>query len=160
VRGIVEQISTSKGGLPKTAVLQAVVTPEGIAGDRHKHTRYHGGPRKALLLITAEGIEQLISEGFPIYPGALGENLTVRGLDRRSIRFGQRYRAGSVVLELTEMRRPCSQLDPYGNIQTAIYDSFVKAGDVTSPLWGLSGFYASVIQQGEIRPGDIIALVD
>jgi MOSC domain-containing protein YiiM len=33
-------------------------------------------------------------------------------------------------------------------------------GDHTSPRWGLSGFYASVLQPGAIRPGDPIQLLE
>jgi MOSC domain-containing protein YiiM len=161
MRGIVECINISKGGVPKLPIGSAVVTADGIVGDDHAHPRYHGGPRKALLIITAEGIDELVSSGFPVYAGALGENLTTRGLDRTSMRLGQRYQAGSVLLELTQMREPCSALNPYGpDIQKAVFDYRVKAGDTTSPRWGLGGFYASIVQSGEIRPGDIITLVD
>jgi MOSC domain-containing protein YiiM len=161
VQGIIEQVSTSNGGVPKFPVLHANITSEGIEGDKHKHPQYHGGPDKALLVITAEGLAELKTAGFPVYPGALGENLTTRGLDRRFMRPGQRYRAGSALLLFTRMRRPCEQLNPYGgNIQNAIFDASVKAGDPSSPRWGLGGFYAAVIEPGEIWPGDIIALVD
>jgi len=161
VTGSILQINTSRGGLPKRAIAEAQVTTAGIAGDEHAHPRFHGGPRKALLLIAAEGIEELIAQGFPLFFGALGENLTTRGLDRRWFRSGQRYRAGEVILEFTTMRIPCDQLDIYGpGIQDAIYDARVKAGDHTSPRWGLSGFYASVLQPGLIRPGDPIMLLE
>jgi len=36
----------------------------------------------------------------------------------------------------------------------------VKAGNSASPVWGLAGFYASVLQSGTIRPGDPIHLLD
>ena len=45
-------------------------------------------------------------------------------------------------------------------IQDAIYDAKVKAGDPSSPRWGMSGFYARVIDPGLVRTNDIIALVD
>ena len=161
MRGVIEQINISGGGVPKRAILHAVVNKLGVEGDTQAHPQYHGGPRQALLLVTAEGLDELKTAGFRVYPGALGENLTIRGLDRRQMRIGQQYRAGGVLLELTKMRQPCSALDPYGGgIQKAIFDANVKRGDFTSPLWGLSGFYASVIEPGEITPGDIIALVD
>src|SRR5262245_24469099 len=129
MRGKVESINVSKGGVPKLPIASAAVTVDGIVGDGHAHPQYHGGPRRALLIITAEGIEELISNGFPVYAGALGENLTTRGLDRHAMRFGQRYQAGSVLLELTQMRQPCSALDPYGpGIQKAVFDNRVKAG--------------------------------
>jgi MOSC domain-containing protein YiiM len=158
--GSILQINISPGGIPKRPVPEATVTAEGILGDRWAHPDIHGGLQQAVLLVTAEGIEELIAQGYPLFHGALGENLTITGLDRRQIRVGQRYRVGEVLLELTKLRGPCTSLDVYGpGIQRAIYDSQVKAGDPSTPLWGLSGFYARVLKVGTIRPHDIIALV-
>ena len=159
--GSILQINISPGGVPKRAIAEATVSPAGIVGDSWAHPDIHGGPRQALLLIAAESIEELIALGFPLFFGALGENLTTHGLDRRQMRFGQRYRIGDVLIELTKMRGPCSTLDVYGpGIHRALYDAQVKAGDASSPRWGLSGFYATVVRGGVIRPGDRIALVD
>jgi MOSC domain-containing protein YiiM len=153
----VVQVSVSRGGIPKLAIPSAELTAMGIAGDAWRYP-FHGGCRKALLLITVEGIEELISQGFPLFPGALGENLTTRGLDRRELRIGQRYRIGDAVIELTQTRTPCATLDVYGSgIQAAMYDARVQAGDPESPRWGLSGFYASVVRSGTVGPGDLIA---
>jgi MOSC domain-containing protein YiiM len=155
------QINTSRGGLPKRPAFFGEVGVEGIAGDGHAHPQVHGGPRKAVLLVTVEGIEELKAQGFPLYPGALGENITTSGLDRRKMRLGQRYRVGEVILELTKMRQPCEQLTPYGEgIHKAVYDAEVKAGNTASPVWGLGGFYASVIRTGTVRPGDAITLLE
>jgi len=154
------QISLSAGGIPKRAVAEAMVTTSGIVGDSWAHPDIHGGPNQALLVITSEGIDELIAQGFALFYGALGENLTTRGIDRRQMRVGQRYRAGEVFFELTKRRAPCATLNVYPGIQAAIYDSQVEAGDPTSPRWGLSGFYARVLKGGAIREHDIIALVD
>ena len=146
--------------MPKTPVALAEVTSSGIAGDSWRYP-FHGGPQKAILLITAEGIEELAQQGFAVFPGALGENITTGGLDRRSFRLGQRYRLGEAVMELVQVRFPCDTLSVYGRgIQAAVFDACVQAGDGASPLWGLSGFYASVRQTGKIRVGDPIGLVD
>jgi MOSC domain-containing protein YiiM len=159
--GSILQINISPGGIPKRPIPEATVTAEGILGDRWAHPDIHGGPKQAVLLITAEGIEDLIAQGYPLFPGALGENLTITGLDRRQMRVGQRYRAGEVLLELTKLRAPCATLDVYGpGIQRAIYDLQVKGGDPSTPRWGLGGFYARVLKAGTIRPQDIIALLD
>ncbi len=159
--GSIVQINISPGGIPKRPIAEAEVTPEGIRGDSWAHPQIHGGLRQALLIITSEGIDELIGQGYPLYAGALGENLTVAGLDRRQMRVGQRYRAGEVLMELTKLRSPCSTLDVYGpSIKEAVYDAQVKAGDVSSPRWGLSGFYARVLRGGVVRPRDIIQLVD
>jgi MOSC domain-containing protein YiiM len=149
------QINISKGGVPKLPVTEAVITPLGIDGDLHAHPEIHGGLIKALLLITSEGIEELKGQGFPLFYGALGENLTTSGLDRRSLRIGQRWRIGEAVIELTRIRTPCRTIEVYGaGIGQAVYDQDVKAGDPSSPRWGLSGFYASVVHAGSIWTGD------
>jgi MOSC domain-containing protein YiiM len=157
--GRIIQINISRGGLPKRPVPEAVITPLGIEGDLCGHPEIHGGSRQAVLLITAETVDELTARGYPVYYGALGENLTTRGLDRRQLRLGQRLRAGGAVLELTKIRVPCSTIDVYGpTIKQEIYDKLVKAGDPTSPRWGMSGFYASVIEPGPVRVGDIITI--
>jgi MOSC domain-containing protein YiiM len=155
------QISISPGGVPKRPIPNGVVTPLGIAGDGHNNPQIHGGPRKAILLVTSEGIDELKQQGFPLYHGALGENLTTRGLDRRTVRVGQRYRIGDVLVQITKLRTPCDTLGVYGpGIHKAVYDQEAKAGNAASPVWGLGGFYASVLQAGTIRPGDSIHLLD
>jgi MOSC domain-containing protein YiiM len=158
--GSIVQINVSPGGIPKRPIPEASVTVEGIRGDRWSHPDIHGGPNQALLIITSEGIDELVRHGFPLFPGALGENLTTVGLDRRHLRAGQRYLAGEVLLELTKRRSPCATLNVYPGIQHAIFDAQVQSGDPSSPRWGLSGFYARVLRIGTIRPCDPITLVD
>lgn len=159
--GTVVQINTSRGGVPKRAVPEAVVTPLGLDGDLHNNPTIHGGPQKALLWITSEGLGELAASGFPLYAGALGENITTQGVDRRMLRVGQRWRIGEIVINLTRVRTPCSTIAVYGRgIGEAVYDLDVKAGDASSPRWGLSGFYAAVEKPGSIRVGDAVALLD
>jgi MOSC domain-containing protein YiiM len=101
------------------------------------------------------------AHGYPVYYGALGENLTTRGLDPREMRAGQRFRVGQAVIELTQVRGPCKSLDVYGpEIKNEIYDAAVKAGDTSSPRWARSGFYAAVVRPGPVRTHDIIGLSD
>lgn len=159
--GTIVQVNVGRGGVPKYAVPSARVTPVGIDGDAFAHPQIHGGPRQALLLIAAEVLEELAARGYPVGPGSLGENVTTRGIDPRTMRIGQQYRLGpEVIVELTKVRVPCSTIEVYGSgIEAAIYDRQVKAGDVTSPHWGMSGLYASIIEPGVIRPGDPILLI-
>jgi len=157
----VVQLNISRGGVPKRAVAEAEVTSLGLTGDSFAHPEIHGGSRQALLLVTSEGIDELIAAGFPLFYGALGENITTAGLDRRWLRTGQRYRIGNSIVELTQVRGPCVALNVYGpGLQKAIYDAQTEAGDHTSPRWGLSGFYASVLQPGLIRTGDPIQFLE
>jgi MOSC domain-containing protein YiiM len=160
MEGTIVQVNISLGGLPKRAVPEALITPLGIHGDVHAHPQIHGGERKAVLLIAAEVIEDLTARGYPLFFGALGENLTTRGLTIRDIRIGDQIRAGGAMLEITQPRGPCTQLDVYGeSLKYDIFDQRVKQRDPRSPRWGMSGFYASVISPGPVGPGDIIAVV-
>ena len=150
----------SRGGIPKRAIPSGELTAAGIAGDAWRYP-FHGGRARRFSWSPSKDIDELISQGFPLFPGALGENLTTRGLDRRALRLGQRLQVGDAAIELTTMRTPCATLNVYGTgIQAAMYDARVQKGDPESPLWGLSGFYASVVQPGSVRPGDTIVLPD
>lgn len=160
MRGTIVQVSTSLGGLPKTAIAEGAVTTLGIEGDLHSHPQIHGGTQKAILLVAAEVIDELTARGYPLFYGALGENLTTRGIDVRKLRIGDRLRAGGAVIEITKPRGPCSALDVYGaSLKTEIYDAGVKALDPASPHWGMCGWYAAVAEPGVVRPEDIIAVV-
>ena len=157
--GRIVQINISRGGVPKRPIPHGIITPLGLEGDLCTHPAIHGGPRQAVLLIAAEAIDALIAKGYPLFYGALGENLTTREFDPKQLRIGQIIRAGGARLELTKVRVPCATLDVYGpTIKQEIYDKKVKAGDPASPRWGLSGFYAAVIEPGPVRVDDIIAV--
>ena len=143
----------------------------GVEGDAHsgktvKHrSRARATPDAPNLrqvhLIHSELHDELAQAGFNVSPGEMGENITTRGLDRRELRTGQRLRIGNATVELTQIRTPCATLNVYGaSIQAAIYDARVQQHDPQSERWGLSGFYASVIQPGSVRPGDAIAVLE
>jgi MOSC domain-containing protein YiiM len=160
VTGTVLQINISPGGIPKRPVREAMLTPLGVGGDAWSHPNIHGGPDKAVLLLDSETIETLAARGYPVFPGALGENLTTRGLDRRLLRLGQEIRVGGALIELTRVRVPCATLDIYGrDIGQEIYDSAAGSGDPRSACWGMSGFYARVIRPGMVHTDDIISVV-
>lgn len=158
--GTVLQINVSRGGIPKRPIPVGLLTRLGFQGDACARA-IHGGPEQAVLLICSEAIDELMALGYSLFAGALGENLTTQGLDRREMRPGQRFRVGEAIIELTRLRGPCNTLDVYGpGIQQAVFDKAVKKGDSSSPKWGLSGFYGAVAQTGQVRPGDPIVLVE
>ena len=53
-------------------------------------------------------MDELIERGYPLFYGALGENLTTRGIESADIRIGDQIRAGGALLEITQPRGPCS----------------------------------------------------
>ena len=159
--GILKQINRSAGGLPKRAVNGPVMVHKlGIEGDLHANMAVHGGPDKAVLMASAEFVDALAARGFPVFYGAIGENLTVSGLDPHMWRMGQRWRIGDdVVIELTKLRTPCSNLRGFGPaIQAELYDALCRAGDVNSPHWGHGGIYGRVIREGLLNVGAPVVL--
>ena len=161
MRGTVLQVSTSRGGVPKRPIPHGYLSKLGIEGDAVAHPQIHGGPHQAVLLIASEVVDDLAAVGWPVYYGALGENVTTRGLDHKQFRDGQQYRVGEAVIELTKPREPCAALSVYGRgIQQQIFERSVNAGDLSSRFWGMSGFYARVIREGLIRRGDPVVLLE
>ena len=121
---------------------------EGLAGDRIVNRKHHGGPDQAVYIEGAIDLgwwaEQL---GKPIPPGTFGENLTIEGLDNRSVAVGDRFAIGEVLLEITAARIPCATFalrmdDPH----------FVKR--YTSA--GRPGAYARVLAEGVLKAGDAV----
>jgi MOSC domain-containing protein YiiM len=163
MQGQIVQVNVSAGGLPKRPVMRAFIGPLGLEGDQHAHPEHHGGPGKAVLVISAEAVDALIADGFPLFYGALGENLTVRGVEARWLRPAQKWRAGGAIIELTTLRIPSSLTVydlPDRTLQSAIWDESLRSGNTSSPLWGIAGFYASVVQPGEVRPDDPFVLLE
>ncbi len=158
------QVNLSRGGVPKRPISLGKLGLSGFEGDAFQHPKIHGGLDQALLLITIETIEELRSLGYPVFPGALGENLTTSGLDRRMLRAGQQFHVGSARIELTKLRIPCRTLDRYNStaagipIQKYIFEAKRKSGNPSAESWGRSGFYARVTQPGDVAPGDSIVL--
>ena len=150
--GRVESINTSRGGVPKTAVLEAHVTSQGIAGDVQRDLRYHGGPERAVSLYSAELIADLQREGHPIAPGTAGENLTIAGIDWSLVIPGRELQVGEVRLAVTRYASPCE------NIRHNFKDEdFTRISQKVHPGW--SRLYTRVVTAGTIRPGDPVLVL-
>lgn len=144
----IHQINASQGGVPKLPLARGEVTLQGLVGDSQRHIQVHGGPERALCLYSLERILALQAEGHPIYPGAVGENVTITGLDWEKVVPGARLRLGDeVVIEVTRYTTPCSE------IAGAFLDRQInRILQDMHPGW--SRVYARVLQTGAILPGD------
>ncbi len=150
--GEIVSINRSNGGVPKREVEEALVTLHGIAGDRQRDLRHHGGPDRALSLYSLDLLDQLRLEGHDVGPGVLGENVTIRGLDWRAMLPGVRLMLGRVEIELTGFAAPCK------TIRHAFLDEeFKRISDKLHPGW--SRVYARVVAGGVLRRGDEVTLV-
>jgi MOSC domain-containing protein YiiM len=82
-----------------------------IEGDEQADRAVHGGPDKALYAYAREDTDWWERELERELPhGAFGENLTLRGVDVSGALIGERWRIGTVLLEVSEPRFPCWKL--------------------------------------------------
>lgn len=139
--------------MPKTPVESARVSALGLEGDGHRDTENHGGPERAVCIYALEAIEALQAEGHPIVPGAIGENLTVHGLDWPAVGPGAVLRVGDeLVLQVTRYTSPCA------NIRPAFLDgAYARVAQKRHPGW--SRVYARVLVEGAVRRGDPVRLL-
>jgi MOSC domain-containing protein YiiM len=145
--GVVVQISTSPGGVPKLPVPSAAITARGVAGDKQTFRNHHGRPWQAVCLWSADVIDALAAQGHPIGYGCAGENLTLRGLDWRTIRPGVRIQVGTALLETAPYALPCKV-----NAQWFNDGRFRRIAHEVAP--GTSRIYARVLVEGVAAAGD------
>ena len=146
------QVNTSPGGVPKRAVAQAHVGREGLEGDSFNYPKVHGGPERAVCLFPLELIQALQAEGHPIYPGAVGENLTVAGLDWPALEVGDVLDVGEARLQLTQRVEPCNTIA--GAFAEGEFKRIKPDRVPDQTRW-----YARVLDEGVVRPGDEIRVV-
>lgn len=153
MNGRIVQISVSPGGVPKTAVTAAVVNTAGVEGDGHRDLEHHGGPDRAVCLFSLEQIQALQAEGHPVVPGALGENVTLEGIDWGQVVPGSRLQlGGQVLLEVTRYTSPCLNIRPAFS-----HGDYSRVSEKRHPGW--SRVYARVLQPGRIEAGDAVRLL-
>ncbi len=139
------QLNISPGGIPKRPILFALVSKNGIEGDRQRNLKYHGGADRAVCLYSEELYAALREQGIDLPNGSVGENFTTRGIDLNALNVGERLRVGECLIELTDIRVPCRNL----NIWHPQLKDLIK---------GRSGWVAKVIEEAIVQPGDGIEL--
>jgi MOSC domain-containing protein YiiM len=149
--GTVEGVFASGGGVPKAPVLRADVGWRGVEGDRQAARRHHGRVWQALSLWSADVVEALAAEGHPIYAGAAGENVSVRGIDWTALRPGTRVRLGTVVAEVSVPALPCAK-----NAQWFVGGDFKRMHHERDRA--VTRWYATVLAPGAITPGDAVTV--
>ena len=149
--GRVTSLQRSAGGVPKLPVERTMVRTGGMAGDRQRNRKHHGGPDRALCLYAQERLDALAADGHPVRPGVLGENVTVAGLPWERVQPGARLRLGGVEVEVTGYAAPCQKI-AYGFAD----GSFTRVGEKVNPGW--SRVYVRILSEGEIAVGDAVTL--
>jgi MOSC domain-containing protein YiiM len=106
-------------------------------------------------LIHAELIDELEAAGFRVWPGAMGENVTTRGVDLLGLPTGTKLRLGpDALIEVTGLRNPCRQLNDF---QPGLMNATLDR-DADGKLIRKAGVMAVVLAGGEVKPGDAVAV--
>ena len=124
-----------------------------LDGDRQADLSVHGGPYKAVYVYPSEHYEFWQQElpGMDLPWGVFGENLTTTGLFETEINIGDKFRIGTGEVMVTQPRMPCFKL----GIRFGRAD-MVKRFLVSER----SGFYLSVLKEGEVGAGDEFQLLE
>ena len=148
--GRVVQVNVSAGGVPKRPIPFARVGRLGLDGDEHTDRTVHGGPFRAVCLYSVEAIGRVRADGHPIFPGSVGENLTLEGIELGRLTTGDRLTVGEgVVLEVMAPALPCD------TIRGSFTDGRIARISIrTHPRD--TRLYARVLAEGTVRPGDAV----
>lgn len=148
--GVVSQLSTSKGGVPKLALDTVEVSYSGVIGDVQGSRNHHGRPWQALCLYSDELINAFRAQGHTIGRGSAGENITISGLNWAEVRPGVRLRVGTVLADVQAYAVPCRH-----NAQWFTDGDFNHMSSQHGPV---SRVYATVREPGQISTGDTVVL--
>ena len=120
-----------------------------LDGDRQADLKVHGGPEKAIYAYPSEHYDFWRSElpEFDLPWGMFGENLTTEGLMESEVNVGDSFRIGTSILMVTQPRMPCFKLAAKFD-RDDIIKRFLDSRR--------SGFYLSVIEEGEVGVDDVI----
>ncbi len=135
----------------------------GVEGDAHlgvtvqHRSRVAQDPTQPNLrqvhLMHAELHDELRLAGFDVAAGALGENITTRGLDLLGLPRGAKLHLGErAVVEVTGLRNPCPQINAFQDGLLKLVVGRDEEGNVVRR----AGIMGVVLADGEVRPGDAV----
>ena len=127
----------------------------GLEGDEQADLSVHGGPEKAVYAYAAAHYPAWALQFPELAPafqgGAMGENLTVAGMDEAAICVGDVHGIGSARLQVCQPRQPCFKFGlRHGNKQ--LPKAMVKSG--------YSGWYYRVLEEGSLSAGDKLMVLE
>ena len=125
-----------------------IVLTDGCEGDYNEYRTKHKKSTndRAVSLMTTQLLDAFNQEEWPVLPGDLGENVTITG--DITFEIEEKYSIGTVILQITEEIEPCNKLMflPYVGRENKL--------EFFNMLKGRRGWYAKVLTEGIIVPGD------
>jgi MOSC domain-containing protein YiiM len=146
---------TLKSAIKKSPIKESYLSKLGFLEDEQADKRYHGGENKAVLffsLLTYKKIEAKLDISLSFEElSPLGENLLVSDITEEDICVGDILKLGSAIVQVTQPREPCNKL----NLNTQ-NKQMLK----TVLKNGYTGWYAKVLQEGNVKQDDSIELIE
>ena len=144
---------TIETGIFKSPVQKIELEMTDVKNDNVIDKLYHGGIEKACYLYSEDHYDYWKS----LYPtldfnfGMFGENITIKGLDERTIMIGDIYRIGGATVQVTQPRQPCFKLGLVFKTQK-ILKQFINSN--------YPGIYLKVLEGNCVKPGDSMELIE
>jgi MOSC domain-containing protein YiiM len=145
IQGEIVAVSISdRKGEKKHNISEARLIPDhGLDQDAHA-----GDWHRQVSLLDMQSIARIREKGLDVDPGNFAENITTDGIRLWELPIGTWLQLGEeVVVEVTQIGKECHS-------RCAI---FHQVGDCVMPR---EGIFAKVLQEGTIRPGDTITVLD
>ena len=106
-----------------------------------------------MLIIDTNILADLEIMGIHLTPGQMGENMICSGIDVMSLALGTRLEVGEAVLEISEVRDPCRQLN---QSHPDLYEAVIhKDGELEVYT---AGVFAKIIQGGTVVAGSKVTV--
>lgn len=146
----------SRSAIAKVPCREALaVTPMGLESDEQGDLRVHGGVEKAIHHYPREHYAQWAAElgehPLLLQPGAFGENFSTTGWTEADVCLGDRIRAGTALLEVSQGRMPCWKL----NDRFTVAQMALRVQES-----GRTGWYYRVLEAGVVAAGAPLELVE
>ncbi|MEP3277994.1 MAG: MOSC domain-containing protein [Stappiaceae bacterium] len=127
----------------------------GFTEDSQADLKVHGGPEKAVHHYAADHMAHWRTT-FPdnadsFVPGCFGENVSTTGLNEQNLCLGDTLKMGSATVQICQGRQPCWKLNAHTGI-SQMAAAFQRTA--------FTGWYYRVLQQGTVRAGDVICLIE
>jgi MOSC domain-containing protein YiiM len=148
-------------GIPKLAAAAIQLLENyGVAGDyhagefiRHRYLAKKDPTKpnlRQVLLIDTTILAELASHDIYLEPGMMGENIILDGIAVMTLPIGTQIEVGEALLEITEVRNPCYQLNE-------MHPRLLKAAETsgTEPDPRNAGMMTRILTGGWVRPDNI-----
>lgn len=142
-------------GIFKLPVDSAYVGKQGLLGDVQADRRFHGGAEKALHQFAQSSYDKIV-DSYPelsgiAVKGSIGENFSCADMTDENVFIGDIYQFGTAIIQVAQPRNPCWKINYRYNVE--LLSNYIAEH-------AISGWYYRVLQEGQVRVGDTMLLLE